>query len=134
MCSPSIVRGGLDASQHCASFGLMKFLDPMLHTGSRDKVLLVGAVLIFMSGLVYSLFMAAWPNVFFLVEHMGVIKLAAEGVAVALPSINLMVYFWLKEGSDPGVLGLGGTEIAEQSRRARLSRTWPRSSGPGFRC
>ena len=94
----TVVLGGLDAFNPCAFFVLMILLGLMLHTGSRRRMLIVGAVFVFVSGLVYFLFMAAWLNLFFLVGHLRVITLAAGLVAVAAAAINIKDYFWFKEG------------------------------------
>jgi ribosomal protein S27AE len=94
----TVVLGGLDAFNPCAFFVLMILLGLMLHTGSRGKMLLVGAVFVFVSGLVYFLFMAAWLNLFFLVGHLRVITLAAGVVAVLVALVNIKDYFWFKKG------------------------------------
>lgn len=94
----TVVLGGLDSFNPCAFFVLMILLGLMLHTGSRPKMLLVGAVFVFVSGLVYFLFMAAWLNLFFLVGHLRVITLAAGAIAVVAALINIKDYFWFKQG------------------------------------
>ena len=94
----TIVLGGLDSFNPCAFFVLMILLGLMLHTGSRGKMLLVGGVFVFISGLVYFLFMAAWLNLFFLVGHLRVITLAAGAIALVAAAINIKDYFWFKQG------------------------------------
>ncbi|MBA4189822.1 MAG: hypothetical protein C0467_17710 [Planctomycetaceae bacterium] len=96
--SLTLVLGGLDSFNPCAFFVLMILLGLMLHTGSKWKMLLVGSVFVFVSGLVYFLFMAAWLNLFFLIGHLRVITLAAGIVAVLAAIINIKDYFWFKQG------------------------------------
>jgi hypothetical protein len=94
----TVVLGGLDSFNPCAFFVLLILLGLMLHTGSRRKMLLVGCVFVFVSGLVYFLFMAAWLNLFFLVGHLRAITLAAGVVALVAAAINVKDYFWFKQG------------------------------------
>ncbi|MFO0821959.1 MAG: hypothetical protein U0792_02380 [Gemmataceae bacterium] len=94
----TVVLGGLDSFNPCAFFVLLILLGLMLHTGSRPKMMLVGAVFVFISGLVYFLFMAAWLNLFFLVGHLRIITLAAGAIAVVAAVINIKDYFWFKQG------------------------------------
>ncbi|MCE9562836.1 MAG: hypothetical protein K8U57_12395 [Planctomycetes bacterium] len=94
----TIVLGGLDSFNPCAFFVLLILLGLMLHTGSRQKMLLVGGVFVFISGLVYFLFMAAWLNLFFLVGHLRIITLAAGVITAVAALINIKDYFWFKQG------------------------------------
>lgn len=94
----TVVLGGLDSFNPCAFFVLLILLGLMLHAGSKPKMLLVGGVFVFVSGLVYFLFMAAWLNLFILVGHLRVITLAAGVVAMLAAAINIKDYFWFKRG------------------------------------
>ena len=94
----TIVLGGLDSFNPCAFFVLLILLGLLLHTGSRWKMLLVGGVFVFISGLVYFMFMAAWLNLFFLVGHLRIITLAAGVIAIVAAAINIKDYFWFKQG------------------------------------
>ncbi len=94
----TVILGGLDSFNPCAFFVLMILLSLMLHADSRRKMLLVGCVFVFISGLVYFLFMAAWMNLFFVVGHLRTITLAAGVIAVVAAVINIKDYFWFKQG------------------------------------
>jgi hypothetical protein len=94
----TVVLGGLDSFNPCAFFVLMILLGLMMRTGSRGRMLLVGAVFVFVSGLVYFLFMAAWLNLFLLVGHLRAITLTAGVIAVIAAVINIKDYFWFKQG------------------------------------
>jgi thiol-disulfide isomerase/thioredoxin len=119
----TLVLGGLDAFNPCAFFVLMILLSLMLHTGSRSKMLLVGGIFVFISGLVYFLFMAAWLNLFFLVGHLRIITLAAGVVAVVAASINIKDYFWFKQG-----ISLSLTQSARYRLIGRMASLKGRSS------
>ncbi len=95
----TLVLAGLDAFNPCAFFVLMILLSIMLRTQSRGRMLLVGGVFVFFSGLMYFLFMAAWLNLFFLVGYLRVITLAAGIIAVTAALINVKDYFWFKQGA-----------------------------------
>ncbi|HVK13979.1 MAG TPA: hypothetical protein VM597_34875 [Gemmataceae bacterium] len=94
----TVVLGALDSFNPCAFFVLLILLGLMMHTNSRGKMLLVGGVFVFVSGLVYFLFMAAWLNLFFLAGHLRWITLAAGAAAVVAAGINIKDYFWFKQG------------------------------------
>jgi hypothetical protein len=94
----TVVLGGLDAFNPCAFFVLLILLGLMVHTRSKRKMLLIGVIFVFVSGLVYFMFMAAWLNLFFLVGHMRVITLAAGVVAVIAAVINIKDFFFFKQG------------------------------------
>ena len=61
----TIILGGLDSFNPCAFFVLFFLLNLLIYTRSRKKMLLIGSIFIFFSGLIYFLFMAAWLNFFY---------------------------------------------------------------------
>jgi hypothetical protein len=122
----TLVLGGLDAFNPCAFFVLLILLGLMIHAGDRRKMLLVGGVFVFISGLVYFLFMAAWLNLFFLVGHLRAITLAAGAVALVAAVINIKDYFLFKQGvslsmSDSARSKLVHRMIALSGRRGVLA-------------
>ena len=58
----SIILGALDGFNACAMIALGFLLAVLIATKMRKKVLLVGGTFIFVSGLVYFLFISAWLN------------------------------------------------------------------------
>ncbi len=60
----SVLFGTLDGFNPCAMTALCFLLASLVASGARKKVLLVGGVFIFVSGLVYFLFITAWFNLF----------------------------------------------------------------------
>ena len=94
----TIILGALDSFNPCAFFVLLILLGLMMHTGSRQRMLIVGSVFVFISGLVYFMFMAAWLNLFFWVGHLRTITLVAGFVALVAAIINIKDYFWFKAG------------------------------------
>ena len=94
----TILLASMDAFNPCAFFVLMFLLSMMLHTHSRSRMLLIGLVFIFMSGLMYFLFMTAWLNLFRVIGQLDVITSAAGLVAVVIGLLNIKDFFWFKQG------------------------------------
>jgi hypothetical protein len=94
----TVLIAGVDAFNPCAFFVLMFLLSLMLHTGRRGRMLLVGGVFVFISGLMYFLFMSAWLNLFRLIGHLQAITLVAAVVALIIGLINIKDFFWFKQG------------------------------------
>lgn len=94
----TLLIAGVDAFNPCAFFVLMFLLSLMLHTHSRRRMLLVGGVFVFFSGLLYFLFMTAWLNLFRVIGHLEAITIGAAVVALVVGLINIKDYFWFKQG------------------------------------
>ena len=60
----SVLFGALDGFNPCAMTALCFLLASLVASGARKRILLIGGVFIFVSGLVYFLFIAAWFNLF----------------------------------------------------------------------
>jgi len=120
----TVVLGGLDSFNPCAFFVLLILLSLMLHAGNRPKMLLVGCVFVFISGLVYFLFMAAWMNLFFVVGHLRTITVVAGIIAMVAAVINIKDYFWFKQGVS--------LSLTDSARSRLISRMTALISRNGF--
>jgi thiol-disulfide isomerase/thioredoxin len=94
----TVVIAGLDAFNPCAFFVLLFLLSLLIHAGSRARMLFIGSVFLFFSGLIYFLFMAAWLNVFRWLGEITLVTTAAGGLAIVIALINIKDYFWFKKG------------------------------------
>jgi hypothetical protein len=94
----TVVIAGCDAFNPCAFFILLSLLSLLIHAHSRWRMLLVGGIFVFFSGLFYFLFMAAWLNVFLLAGHLTAITITAGVLAMLVAAINIKDYFLLKRG------------------------------------
>jgi len=94
----TLVIAGLDAFNPCAFFVLLFLLSLLVHAGSRARMLYIGGVFLFFSGLVYFLFMAAWLNVFRWIGEISFVTTAAGVLALVVAVINIKDYFWFKKG------------------------------------
>jgi hypothetical protein len=92
------VLAGLDAFNPCAFFVLLFLLSLMVHARDRRRMLLIGGIFVFFSGLIYFVFMSAWLNVFLWVGELKTITLVAGLVAIGIALINIKDYFWYKQG------------------------------------
>jgi thiol-disulfide isomerase/thioredoxin len=93
----TIVLGALDSFNPCAFFILLILLSLLVSIGSRWKILLVGGVFIFFSGLFYFLFMIALLTVFQLIQ-MIILSIIAGIIAVILGALNIKDFFFFKRG------------------------------------
>jgi len=94
----TLVIAGLDSFNPCAFFVLLSLLGILVHAGSRKRMLLVGGVFVFVSGLLYFLFMAAWLNLFLLAGNLPLITAIAGITALVMGGINAKDYFLFKKG------------------------------------
>jgi thiol-disulfide isomerase/thioredoxin len=127
----TVVIAGLDAFNPCAFFVLLFLMSIMVHAGSRARMMLVGAVFVTISGLVYFAFMAAWLNAFLLIGELRAVTLIAGLVAVGLALFNIKDYFWFQQGPSlsipeskkPGLFQRMRALVGEKSIWAVLSGT-----------
>jgi len=94
----TLILASIDAFNPCAFFVLMFLLSMMLHTHSRGRMLLVGVVFVFVSGLMYFLFMTAWLNLFRIIGQLNTITVVAGIVSLLIGSLNIKDFFWFKRG------------------------------------
>jgi hypothetical protein len=127
----TLTLAGCDAFNPCAFFVLLFLLSLMVHAHSRVRMLLVGGIFVFASGLVYFLFMAAWLNLFFVAGHLPFITLAAGIVATVVALVNIKDYFWFKQGpslsipdqAKPGLFQRMTALVGEQRMLAMITGT-----------
>ncbi len=94
----TVILGGLDAFNPCAFFVLLFLLSLLVHARSRRRMALIGGIFVVFSGLVYFAFMAAWLNLFFVLEGVRLVTTIAGAVAVVVAAINIKDFFLFKKG------------------------------------
>jgi len=94
----TVILGGLDSFNPCAFFVLFVLLGMLVYARSRARMLLIGGTFVFISGLVYFLFMAAWLNLFMMVGHLTAITVAAGIVALIVAFLNIKDFFFFGKG------------------------------------
>ncbi|WP_026841260.1 glutaredoxin family protein [Citrifermentans bremense] len=88
----------LDSFNPCAFFVLFFLLSLLIHAHSRRRMLLIGGLFVFFSGLVYFVFMAAWLNLFLLTGGLPAITFAAGIVALFVGAVNVKEFFYFGQG------------------------------------
>jgi hypothetical protein len=109
----TLVLAGVDAFNPCAFFVLLFLLSLLVHARSRARMLLIGGVFVLFSGLLYFVFMAAWLNLFLVLEGMRAVTVVAGAVAIAIALVNIKDFFWrergvslsIPESAKPGLFG-----------------------------
>ncbi len=94
----TIILAGLDGFNPCAFFVLFLLLSILVYAQSRKKMLLVGGIFVFFSGLIYFLFMAAWLTLFLQVGQLKIITITAGLIALIISTINIKDFFFFKKG------------------------------------
>lgn len=121
----TLIIAGLDAFNPCAFFVLLFLLSLLVHARDRNKMLLVGGVFVFFSGLIYFLFMAAWLNVFLILEELRYVTLGAGIVAVAVAAINIKDFFWFKAGISLTIPDRAKPLLYQRMRGLVAAARWP---------
>lgn len=116
---------GVDAFNPCAFFVLMFLLSLMLHTGSRARMLLVGSVFVFFSGLLYFLFMSAWLNLFRVIGYLDAITIGAALLALVIGLINIKDFFWFKQGVSLTISEQARPRLFQRMRGLLQARSLP---------
>jgi hypothetical protein len=94
----TIVLGMLDGFNPCAMFVLCFLLVFLIGTKSRKKVFIIGGVFLFISGLVYFLFISAWFNFFMIFKFIPALKMIVGVLVVAAGLINIKDFFFFQKG------------------------------------
>ncbi len=88
----------VDGFNPCSIWVLSMLLAITLNTRSRKKVLIIGFVFIFVTGLIYALFIGGLFTVFKIINFVGWIQLIVALVALIFGLVNIKDYFWYKQG------------------------------------
>lgn len=112
----AVLMGALDAFNPCAFFVLLFLLSLLVNSRSRPRMLLIGGLYVTVSGLVYFSFMAAWLNLFQLLEGVKTITVVAGLIAVVIGLLNIKDYFWLRRGV---TVSLSGNQRSRLFQRMR---------------
>ena len=90
--------GLIDGFNPCAMWILVFLLSVLVNVKDRRRILLIAGTFVFVSGLAYFAFMAAWLNLFMLIGIARPIQIALGVLAVLIGSINVKDFFAFKQG------------------------------------
>jgi hypothetical protein len=113
----TVVIACMDSFNPCAFFVLLSLLGILTYARSRKKMLLVGGVFLLFSGLIYFLFMAAWLNLFLIIENVGVITLIAGIVSILIGAVNIKDFFAFKRGVSLSIPESAKPKLFDRMRR-----------------
>jgi thiol-disulfide isomerase/thioredoxin len=88
----------VDGVNPCSLWVLSVLLALTIHTGSRKKVFIIGAVFLTVTSFVYALFIAGLFTMFTVLDWAPWIQMLVAAVALFFALINIKDYFWYKEG------------------------------------
>lgn len=94
----TVILGVVDSLNPCAMFILFILLSLLIHAQSRRRMLLVGGIFIFFSGLWYFIFMFVLQKVFSLTETI-ILSLVVGIISLAFGIINAKDFFFFKKGA-----------------------------------
>lgn len=94
----TIVLGLIDGFNPCAMWVLIFLLSLLVNLKSRKRMALIAGIFVFVSGLVYFIFMAAWLNFFFLLGLTRTLQIILGVFAIAVGSIHIKDFFMYKKG------------------------------------
>lgn len=88
----------VDGFNPCSIWVLSMLLAITLNSGSRKRVLIIGFVFIFVTGLIYAMFIGGLFTIFSFISFVGWIQVIVALVALTFALVNIKDYFWYKEG------------------------------------
>jgi glutaredoxin len=121
----TIVIAGLDSFNPCAFFVLFSLLGILIHAHSRTKMLVIGGIFVFFSGLIYFIFMAAWLNIFLLLGHVAMITTIAGVISIIIAAINIKDFFWFREGVSLTITDDAKSKLFDRMRKLLKTSSMP---------
>ncbi len=115
----TVVLAGLDSFNPCAFFILIFLLNLLIYARSRKRMILIGGVFIFFSGLLYMLFMFIMYETLIAIQTTGNIALISVIVGlIILPMglLNIKDFFFFKKGASLSIPDSKKPKIFKQMR------------------
>ena len=121
----SLVLGGLDGFNPCAMWVLITLLALLINTRSWPKILAIGGIFLFVSGLMYYLFMAAWLNAFLFIGFNQWVQKIIGLVAIGGGAFYLYEAFG-KNPNECKVTNLSARQkVIERMKKVIALSSWP---------
>jgi hypothetical protein len=100
----TVILGVLDSFNPCAFFILIVLLSMLMYLQSRKKMMIVGSIFIFFSGLFYALFMLILFNSFYFTKlYINITSIIVGIVACIVGILNIKDFFYFKQGPTLGI-------------------------------
>lgn len=113
----TVLIAGMDAFNPCAFFVLLFLLSLLVHQHDRRRMLLIGGVFVFFSGLMYYAFMAAWLGLFRVMGSLPWVTAAAGVLALFIGAVNVKDFFAFKQGLSLSIPESRQADIFQRGRR-----------------
>ena len=94
----TIVLGAMDSINPCSFFVLLFLLSILLYTKSRKRMILIGGIFVFFSGLIYYMIMAVILNLVLIAAQQLLITILAGIIAIIFGILNIKDFFYFKKG------------------------------------
>ncbi len=107
----------IDGFNPCSLWVLSILLAIALHSGSRKRVFLIGAVFLTVTALIYALFITGLFTIFSVISYLRWIQIALFLVAAIFGLINIKDYFWYKEGISLTISDQNKPKLFQQARK-----------------
>ncbi|MEA2055712.1 MAG: hypothetical protein U9O49_02640 [Candidatus Thermoplasmatota archaeon] len=115
----AIVLGGIDSFNPCAFFILIFLLNLLIYARSRKRMLLVGGIFIFFSGLLYILFMFIMYETFIhlqTAENVTILTMIAGAIVLPMGILNIKDFFFFKKGASLSIPDSKKPKLYKQMR------------------
>ncbi len=114
----TVVLAGLDSFNPCSFFVLIFLLNLLIYLQSRKRMLLVGGIFIFFSGLFYFLFMFVMFNTLLITaSFVSILSVSVGLVAVGIGLLNMKDFFSLKKGPSLSIPEEKRSQIFQKIRK-----------------
>lgn len=99
----TVALGLVDGFNPCAMWVLLFLLSILVNVRRRDRIIMIAGTFVFVSALVYFLFMAAWLNVFLVAGYSRAIQITLGVIALIVGSVHVKDFFALHRGMSLGI-------------------------------
>ena len=94
----TVIIGLLDGFNPCAMWVLLFLLSLLVNLRDRWKMALIAGTFVFVSGVIYFAFMAAWLNMFLLIGFSRTVQITLGAIALIAGVVNVKDFFALHRG------------------------------------
>jgi len=94
----TLAIGLLDGFNPCAMWVLLFLLSMLVHLQDRKRMAIIAGTFVLVSGLVYYIFMAAWLNLFLILDMSSSIRIILAGIALFIGVINVKDFLAVAPG------------------------------------
>ena len=137
----TVAIAAVDGVNPCSLWVLSILLALTLRTGSRRTIAVIGLVFIFVTALMYALFIAGLFSIFAVVSFAPWVRVVVAVIAILFAAVNVKDFFWFKSGvslsipesSKPGIYQrMRGVLAAADSLPGLVAATAVLAAGVSF--